>query len=126
ETTTDRADLYVAFFEKGLRRLSPTGTLAYICANRFAKNKYGEALRRLIASEYHVRHYLNLEHTQPFLTEVSAYPAIIVLDRAKGSPTRAGTLKDTALPTLRRVRAEALARRRPKRSLAEFKSWYPH
>lgn len=126
KTATDRADLYVAFFEKGLRLLSPTGALAFICANRFTKNKYGEALRRFIASEYHVRHYINLEHTQPFLTDVSAYPAIIVLDRAKGKPTRAGTLDDIEPPTLRAVRAEALGKPRPKRAIAQFESWYPH
>jgi hypothetical protein len=125
-TATDRADLYVAFFEKGLRLLSTTGTLAFICANRFTKNKYGEALRRLMAKEYHVRYYINLEHTQPFLTDVSAYPAIIVLDRAKGEPTRAATLKNIELPTIRTVRSESLGTRRPKRAVAQFEAWYPH
>ncbi len=89
-TCTDRADLYVAFFENGLRLLSPNGCLAYICANRFAKNLYGAGLRRLIARDFHVRYYLNLEHTQPFLSEVSAYPCITVIDRQRGEPTRAG------------------------------------
>lgn len=126
KTTTDRADLYVAFFEKGLRLLSPTGTLAFICANRFAKNRYGRALRQLIAREYHVRHYLNLEHTQPFLTEVSAYPAIIVLDRAKGGSTQAGTLEDIESSTLESARNAALGRDAQNRTVTEFQSWYPN
>lgn len=125
-TATDRADLYVAFFEQGLRLLSPSGTLAFICANRFAKNQYGRALRRLIATEYHVRHYLNLEHTQPFLTDVSAYPAIIVLDRARGEPTQAGTLDDLEPSTLERVRDEVIGRGIPGKTITAFQSWYSH
>lgn len=124
-TTTDRADLYVAFFEKGLELLSRTGTLAFICANRFTKNKYGHALRSLIAQRYRVRNYINLEHTQPFLSDVSAYPAIIVIDRARGEPTRAATLTDIAPATVTAVRTEALTTRRPRSPIAQFDSWYP-
>jgi type I restriction-modification system DNA methylase subunit len=40
----DRADLYVAFFERSLELLSETGTLAFICPNRFTKNNYGRKL----------------------------------------------------------------------------------
>jgi hypothetical protein len=125
ETTSDRADLYVAFIERGLSLLSPSGTLAYICANRFAKNAYGRALRRLLARNYHVRHYLNLEHTQPFLTDVSAYPAILVVDRSKDEPTCAATLKDLASDTLETVRTEALHVPEATRIVSRFKTWYP-
>jgi hypothetical protein len=121
-TCADRADLYVAFFENGLRLLSPTGCLAYICANRFAKNLYGRGLRRLIAQRFHVRYYLNLEHTQPFATEVSAYPCITVIDRQRGEPTRAATLEqvdETALAVFRPA-----AGKRPTSKLAVFPSWY--
>lgn len=123
-TTTDRADLYVAFFEKALELVSGTGTLAFICANRFTKNKYGQALRRLIAREYRVRDYINLEQTQPFLSDVSAYPAIIVIDRAQGKATRAATLTDIEPETITAVRTEALAPRQPRAPVSQFASWY--
>ena len=103
-TCTDRADLYVAFFENGLRLLSSTGCLAFICANRFAKNLYGRGLRQLIAQQFHVRYYLNLEHTQPFVNEVSAYPCITVIDRQRGKPTRAATLRQADATTLDKFR----------------------
>lgn len=122
QTCTDRADLYVAFFEKGLRLLSPEGCLAYICANRFAKNLYGRELRQFIAREYHVRYYLNLEHTQPFESEVSAYPCIAVIDRERGKPTKVATLADVESVTLDRIRPAAKASR--SRLLANFRSWY--
>ena len=123
-TTSDRADLYVAFFERGLDLLSAEGTLAFICANRFTKNKYGHALRRLIAQQYRVRSYVNLEHTQPFESDVSAYPAIIVVDRQRGEPTRAATLSDIEPGTVDAVRTETLADRRPRSPVAQFASWY--
>ncbi|HRN52076.1 MAG TPA: class I SAM-dependent methyltransferase [Gemmatimonadaceae bacterium] len=123
ETLTDRADVYIAFFEQGLRLLSATGSLAFICANRFAKNQYGAELRKLISESFRVRHYVNLEHTQPFLTDVSAYPAIVTIDRQRGKRTLAGTLQDVETKTLDSVRAQALGvtRRGP---LNVFSTWY--
>jgi len=121
-TCTDRADLYVAFFENGLRLLSSRGCLAYICANRFAKNLYGRGLRQLIAQDFHVRYYLNLEHTQPFVTEVSAYPCITVLDRQRGEPTHAATLERADEATLAAFHPRHLKRASSK--LAVFPSWY--
>lgn len=88
----ERADLYVAFFEQGLHLLKPDGALAFICANRFTKNLYGHSLREHIARRFRVRYYLNLEHTQPFVSDVSAYPCVTVIDRRHGEPTRAATL----------------------------------
>lgn len=124
-TATDRADLYIPFFERGLELLAPDGVLAFICANRFTRNQYGAALRQLVAQQYDVRHYINLEHTQPFLQDVSAYPAIIVLDRDRGAPTRAATLSDCLPTTLGQVREEALGDGLSGTLVAEFPEWYP-
>lgn len=125
ETLTDRADLYIAFIEQGLHLLSPAGRLAFICANRFAKNQYGAALRRLIAREFGVRYYLNLEHTQPFERDVSAYPAVLVVDRTRGAPTIAGTLANVQPDTLDAVRAELASNSGTGPALSRFPSWYP-
>lgn len=122
-TCTDRADLYVAFFEKGLRLLAPAGCLAFICANRFAKNLYGRRLRELIAHEYRVRYYLNLEHTQPFAHDVSAYPCITVLDRERGGPTLAATLENLDEDTLAGLLPDRAGKQRPS-ALVSFPRWY--
>jgi len=121
-TANDRADLYVPFFECGLGLISEGGALAFICANRFAKNQYGASLRRLIAERYHVRHYINLEHTQPFLAKVSAYPAIIVIDKKRGAPTHAETVADLDPVTMDRLREGhgVLG------SENHFAEWYPN
>ena len=120
-TATDRADLYIPFFERGLSLLSADGTLGFICANRFAKNQYGGALRELIVKHHHVRHYVNLEHTQPFLTNVSAYPAIIVIDGRRGAPTHAATIDRIDEDTLRALRDGSSAAA----SSSQFREWYP-
>jgi methylase of polypeptide subunit release factors len=121
---TDRADLYVAFIQRGLQLLAPEGVLAFICANRFAKNQYGASLRRLIARSYHVRHFVNLEHTQPFLQDVSAYPAIVVLDRLRGEPTHAASLDDLSAETLTAVRRDVVNPTPTGRLVSRFPKWY--
>jgi adenine-specific DNA-methyltransferase len=77
----DRADLYVAFFEKGLRLLTDGGRLVFICPDRFAKNQYGKKLRALIAEQFALEYFLDLAHASPFVPEVTSYPGIFVVKR---------------------------------------------
>jgi hypothetical protein len=58
------------------------------------------------------------------VSDVSAYPAIIVIDRERGKPTRAATLSDIEQATVDVVRTEALADRQPRAPVAQFASWY--
>lgn len=94
KTFIDRCDIYVPFIERSLRLLSKQGAFSFICANRFAKNKYGRELRRLITANYHTHLYLNVEHADAFLQKVAAYPAIIVIDRKNNGVTYAGELSE--------------------------------
>lgn len=104
-TIYDRADLYIPFFERGLQLLRDNGRLAFICANRWLKNRYGGPLRALIAGEYHLSHYIDMEGTDAFQSDVIAYPAITVISRARGSVTRVARRPDVlrALPELTRL-----------------------
>ena len=116
---TERCDIYVPFFEKSLALLSGRGVFSFICTNRFTKSSYGKQLRRLIADKYHVALYLNMEHTQPFVEEVSAYPAIYIIDRNRNRETCSATIDDAGTATLNRVRMG-----RPKSELSVFSQWY--
>jgi hypothetical protein len=87
-TIYDRADLYVPFIERGLTSLAKGGTLAFICADRWMKNKYGGPLRAMVAEGYHLAGYVDMTDTPAFHSEVSAYPAITVIRREKAGPTR--------------------------------------
>jgi adenine-specific DNA-methyltransferase len=94
-TIFDRADLYVAFIERSLRLLSPTGLLSFVCADRWTLNRYGAPLRQLITSSYQVRTYVDLHKASPFDAEVIAYPSIFVIGRETlGQPTRVATLRN--------------------------------
>ncbi|MDE0700522.1 MAG: N-6 DNA methylase [Acidimicrobiaceae bacterium] len=87
-TMRGRADLYVGFFEKGLSMLSPEGKLAFICADRWMHNQYGEKLRALVASEYAVDTVVVMHSVDAFEDTVSAYPAITVLRNGSQGPAR--------------------------------------
>lgn len=78
----DRADLYVAFFERGLSLLSKKGQLAFICPDRFTKNQYGKKLRKVIADNYSVESVVDLAQASPFEHEVVCYPGIFVVRKA--------------------------------------------
>ena len=104
-TIYDRADLYVPFFERGLQLLREGGRLAFICANRWLKNKYGGPLRALIARDFHLSHYIDMEGTDAFQSEVIAYPAITVIRRGHGEVTRIARRPDVVreLPAITRA-----------------------
>jgi len=88
KTIYDRADLYVPFYERGLDLLAPGGRLAFICANRWLKNKYGGPLREHASSGFHLRYFIDLEGAPAFHSEVIAYPAITVFERGSAGITR--------------------------------------
>lgn len=77
----DRADLYIAFYDRSLDLLARGGRLAFICANRWIKNRYGGPLRERIARRFHIEHVIDLEGADAFHNEVAAYPAITVICR---------------------------------------------
>jgi hypothetical protein len=52
------------------------------------KNRYGGPLRRVVASGFHLRSYVDMVDTAAFESEVTAYPAIIVIGRERGQITR--------------------------------------
>ena len=79
---TGRADIYVAFFEKGIARLKPGGRHAFICADRWMRNTYGAQLRRIVTSLCSVDSVWQMHDADVFEADVSAYPAITVLTRA--------------------------------------------
>jgi adenine-specific DNA-methyltransferase len=79
QTMRGRADIYVAFFERGLSQLKPGGTLGYICADRWMRNAYGGQLRELIGAGYSVDTIWSMHGVDAFEAEVDAYPAITVL-----------------------------------------------
>lgn len=87
-TIYDRADLYIPFIERSLCLLAPSGTLGFICADRWMKNRYGAPLRKLVADGFHLKVYVDMTGSDAFHQEVTSYPAITVISREAAGPTR--------------------------------------
>ncbi len=82
-TMGGRADIYVGFYETGLRALGNGGVLGFICADRWLRNQYGSRLREMVGSGWAVDALVSLTGVDAFESEVDAYPAITVIRRAK-------------------------------------------
>ena len=78
-TMRGRADLYIGLYEAALQQLKPGGVCAFICADRWMMNYYGETLRRYLSEGFAVESLLDMHQTAAFEEEVSAYPAISVM-----------------------------------------------
>ncbi|MFO7606963.1 MAG: Eco57I restriction-modification methylase domain-containing protein, partial [Desulfurivibrionaceae bacterium] len=87
-TMYDRADIYIPFIERSLKVLSENGSLGFICADRWMKNRYGGPLRSLVAERFHLKIYVDMVGTQAFHSDVSAYPAITIISREAPGATR--------------------------------------
>ncbi|EBB5479079.1 N-6 DNA methylase [Escherichia coli] len=88
KTMFDRADIYIPFIERSLSVLSDGGSLGFICADRWMKNRYGGPLRSLVAERFHLKVYVDMVDTQAFHSDVIAYPAITIISREMPGPTR--------------------------------------
>lgn len=123
----DRADLYMAFIEKGLGLLSDQGVLGYICPNRFARNRYGQKLRSLIVSDYKLTHMIDLANTSPFDPEVLAYPGIFVIGRGKTGRVKFAQMESASAIECNDVRAAfRSSARQPVATAAvhEYEEWF--
>lgn len=88
QTMYGRADLYIPFIERSLSLLAEGGSLGFICADRWMKNRYGGPLRSLVAERFYLKVYVDMVDTPAFHKEVTAYPAITIISREAAGVTR--------------------------------------
>lgn len=82
-TMTVGADIFVGFIEAALRSLNPNGVLSFICADRWMHNAYGKKLRGFVVDGFSVEAIWEMHGVKAFTEEVSAYPAVTQIRRAK-------------------------------------------
>ncbi|MGK3967281.1 Eco57I restriction-modification methylase domain-containing protein [Sorangium sp. So ce118] len=122
----DRADLYVAFIERGLDLLAPDGVLSFICADRWTLNRYGAPLRRLLSRWFRVQCYIDLHSASPFESDVVAYPSIFAVSHGKTGSVPVATLR-TASPEECEAASSALRGAPapcPGVTVSEYPSWF--
>jgi hypothetical protein len=81
KTMGGRADVYVGFYEHGLRALRDGAALGFICADRWMRNAYGARLRTMVSEAWTVETVISMTGVDAFEDEVDAYPAITILRR---------------------------------------------
>ncbi|HBN22614.1 MAG TPA: restriction endonuclease subunit M [Holosporales bacterium] len=74
-TQTGNFDLYLPFIEKGLQLLGENGRLGYIAPSLWTVNKYGSALRALIADTRQLERWIDFRAFQVF-DEAITYTAL--------------------------------------------------
>lgn len=113
------ADLYVYFYEQGVRLLHPQGTLAYITSNKFMRAGYGKNLRVFLGDRTTLHALIDFGDLPVF--EATAYPVILLTRRQE--PTSAAqnltALTVETLDILRRLpqKIDELAWPMPQNSL---------
>lgn len=113
-TMYDRADLYVPFIERSLSVLLTGGSLGFICADRWMKNRYGGPLRKLVAEQFHLKIHIDMVGTPAFRSNVIAYPAITIISREAPGMTRIAHRPTIDLATLSKLAATMCAPELPK------------
>lgn len=86
ETFHGMADLYVYFYELGVRVLKPGGLLSFIVTNKWMKAGYGEPLRRFFSEKAWVRSVVDFGHAKQIFEEADVFPSIIVVEKPTDAP----------------------------------------
>ncbi len=66
DTFAGTADMYVYFYEKGLRILNSRGHICYITSNKWMRAKYGEKLRHFLKNSTHIEQIVDFAGRQIF------------------------------------------------------------
>lgn len=98
ETFHGMADLYVYFYELGVRLLKPGGLMSYIVTNKWMKAGYGEPLRRFFSEKSWIRSVVDFGHAKQIFEDADVFPCIIVAAK----PTNVGKPKTARLCTIPR------------------------
>ena len=89
------ADLYVYFYELGLRLLRRGGRLSYVVTNKWLRAGYAEELRGLLASKGWLEAVADFGHAKKFFPGADVFPCVIVARRPDGTRRAGG---DRGLP----------------------------
>lgn len=108
-TMYDRADIYIAFYQRSLELLKKNGILSFICADRWTKNKYGGPLRGMVSDGFWLKYYIDMTGADAFHTEVNCYPAITVLQKSAGNKTRIAHCAQATSSFLTSLRSNLIA-----------------
>jgi len=87
-TYAGTADLYVYFFEQGLRLAKPGGRVGYVVTNKWLKAGYAEELRALLVDPAwaETEAVIDFGHARAFFPDADVFPNVVVVRRPDGAP----------------------------------------
>jgi hypothetical protein len=91
------ADLYVYFYELGIRLLRPGGRLSFVVTNKWMKAAYAEPLRRFFTENTWMESVVDFGHAKQMFTDADVFPGIIVVRKPSDAP-RPATARVCAIP----------------------------
>ena len=97
ETYHGVADLYVYFYQQGLRQLRRGGRMSYIVTNKWLRASYGEPLRSYFASEDALEEIVDFGHA-PIFPDADVFPCIVVLRKPKRDENTDGRVRVVEFP----------------------------
>lgn len=97
KTFNSGADLYVYFYELGIRLLRPGGRMSFIVTNKWMKAAYGEPLREFLAANSWVELAIDFGHAKQIFEDADVFPSIILARKPTSEPPPV-TAKVCAIP----------------------------
>ena len=87
-TYAGTADLYVYFFEQGLRLVRPGGRVGYVVTNKWLKAGYAERLRAMLVdpAQAETEALIDFGHARAFFPDADVFPNVAVVRRPDGTP----------------------------------------
>ena len=79
DTYDGSADLYVYFYDQGLKLLQPGGRLSYVVTNKWMRAGYAEGLRGVFADKAWVEFVADFGHAKKFFPDADVFPSVIVV-----------------------------------------------
>ncbi|AFZ18144.1 Eco57I restriction-modification methylase domain-containing protein [Allocoleopsis franciscana] len=74
------ADLYIYFYEKGIKILKTGGVLSYIVTNKWLRAGYGEPLRQFFSQNTVFEQIIDFGHT-PIFEDADTFPCIVAVQK---------------------------------------------
>jgi len=93
------ADLYLYFFEQGIKLLRQDGRMAYISSGTFARANFANPFRQWLPKHANLEQLIDFGENQPFAEAEMVRPSIVVLHKGGEQPTfRTLFMSGTTIP----------------------------
>ncbi|MBK8545688.1 MAG: Eco57I restriction-modification methylase domain-containing protein [Caulobacteraceae bacterium] len=78
-TYAGTADLYVYFYEQGLKLLRSGGRMSYVVTNKWLRAGYAEKLRDHFATQGWIEFVADFGHAKHFFPDADVFPSVVVV-----------------------------------------------